>query len=71
MIGPPFGVTVLDFPGRIPLPAKIRVRVMPAIDLAKTLGPQPDIEKGYRLVKGRMQRTLTRMATERTLPVVG
>jgi len=71
VIGPPFGVTVLDFPGRIPLPAKIRVRVMPAIDLAKTLGPQPDIEKGYRLVKGRMQRTLTRMATERTLPVVG
>lgn len=71
VIGPPFGVTVLDFPGRIPLPAKIRVRVMPPIDLAKTLGPQPDIEKGYRLVKGRMQRTLTRMATERTLPVVG
>lgn len=71
VIGPPFGVTVLDFPGRIPLPAKIRVRVMPPIDLAKTLGPQPDIETGYRLVKGRMQRTLTRMATERTLPVVG
>ena len=71
VLGPPFGVTVLDFPGRIPLPAKIRVRVMPPIDLRKQLGRNPDIDEGYKLVTSRMQRTLTRLATERTMPVVG
>lgn len=70
-IGPPFGVTVLDFPGRIPLPSKITVRVMPPIDLREELGPDPDIEQAYRLVKTRMQRTLTRLSHERRIPVVG
>jgi 1-acyl-sn-glycerol-3-phosphate acyltransferase len=71
VIGPPFGVTVLDFPGRIPLPAKISIRVMPPIDLRKKLGRDGDVEEGYRLVTSRMQRTLTRLANQRTLPVVG
>jgi hypothetical protein len=62
---------VLDVPPRVPLPAKIRVRVMPPIDLRKTLGTKPDVDKGYKLVTSRMQRTLTRMATERSMPVVG
>ena len=70
-IGPPFGVTVLDIPGRIPLPSKITVRVMPPIDLRKELGPKPDIEKGYRLVTSRMQRVLTRLNNQRRVPVVG
>ena len=71
VIGPPFGLTVLDVPPRIPLPAKIRVRVMPPIDLRKQLGRNPDVDKGYTIVTSRMQRTLTRMANERTIPVVG
>jgi len=71
VVGPPFGITVLDFPGRIPLPAKITVRVMPPIDLRKKLGRDGDLEEGYRLVTSRMQRTLTRLANQRTLPVVG
>jgi 1-acyl-sn-glycerol-3-phosphate acyltransferase len=71
VLGPPFGVTVLDFPGRIPLPAKIRVRVMPPIDLREQLGRSPDVEEGYRLVTSRMQRTLTRLANQRAVPVVG
>jgi hypothetical protein len=71
VLGPPFGVTVLDVPPRVPLPAKIRVRVMPPIDLRKTLGAKPDVDKGYKLVTSRMQRTLSRMATERSMPVVG
>jgi hypothetical protein len=29
VIGAPFGVTVLDLPGRIPLPSKITIRVLP------------------------------------------
>ena len=70
-LGPPFGVTVLDLPGRIPLPSKITIRVMPPIDLRDELGNEPDIEEGYRLVRSRMQRTLTRLDTQRTIPVVG
>lgn len=71
VLGPPFGVTVLDFPGRIPLPSQITIRVMPPIDLRKELGRDPDIEAGYRLVKSRMQRTLTRLDNQRRIPVVG
>ena len=71
VLGPPFGITVLDFPGRIPLPSKITIRVMPPIDLRKQLGRKADIEDGYRLVTSRMQRTLTRLSNQRTLPVVG
>jgi 1-acyl-sn-glycerol-3-phosphate acyltransferase len=71
VVGPPFGVTVLDFPMRLPLPAKIRVRVMPPIDLRDELGRNPDVEDGYRLVTSRMQRTLTRLANERSVPIVG
>jgi 1-acyl-sn-glycerol-3-phosphate acyltransferase len=70
-VGPPFGITVLDFPGRIPLPSKITIRVMPPIDLHKELGPDPGIEEGYRLVTTRMQRTLTRLNHQRRIPVVG
>ena len=35
-VAPPFGVTVLDLPGRIPLPSKITVRVLPPIDLRES-----------------------------------
>ena len=70
-IGPPFGLTVLDLPGRIPLPAKISVRVLKPIDLRDRLGSRPDPGEGYKLVTSTMQRTLTRLSNERTLPVVG
>ena len=70
-IGPPFGLTVLDLPGRIPLPAKISVRVLKPIDLRDRLGSRPDPEEGYKLVTSTMQRTLTRLSNERALPVVG
>ena len=71
VLGPPFGVTVLDLPLRIPIPAKIDIRVMPPIDLRRELGRNPDVEEGYRLVTSRMQRTLTRLDHDRTMPVVG
>jgi 1-acyl-sn-glycerol-3-phosphate acyltransferase len=70
-IGPPFGITVLDLPGRVPLPSKLTIRVMPPIDLREELGPNPDVEAGYRLVTSRMQRTLTRLSGQRRLPVIG
>lgn len=71
VLGPPFGLTVLDFPGRIPLPSKITIRVMPPIDLRKEIGGDGDLGEGYRLVTSRMQRTLTRLQGQRRLPVVG
>jgi 1-acyl-sn-glycerol-3-phosphate acyltransferase len=71
VLGPPFGVTVLDLPIRFPLPAKIAIRVMPPIDLREELGDEPDIEEGYKLVTSRMQRTLTRLSNQRSVPIVG
>jgi 1-acyl-sn-glycerol-3-phosphate acyltransferase len=70
-LGPPFGVTVLDLPGRIPLPAKITIRTLPKIDLKKRLGADPDVEEAYELVTGKMQRALRELDAERSLPVLG
>jgi 1-acyl-sn-glycerol-3-phosphate acyltransferase len=71
VIGPPFGVTVLDLPGRIPLPSKITIRVLRPLDLRERLGPNPDPEACYRLVTSTMQRTLTRLGNKRRFPVIG
>jgi 1-acyl-sn-glycerol-3-phosphate acyltransferase len=70
-VGPPFGVTVLDLPGRIPLPAKITIQALPQIDLRKQLGAEPDVEEAYELVTGRMQKALHDLDAERSLPVIG
>ncbi|HEY2258432.1 MAG TPA: lysophospholipid acyltransferase family protein [Solirubrobacteraceae bacterium] len=71
VLGPPFGVTVLDLPLRFPLPAKISIRVLKPIDLRERLGRQPDVADGYKLVTSTMQRTLTRLGNQRSMPVVG
>jgi 1-acyl-sn-glycerol-3-phosphate acyltransferase len=71
VIGPPFGITVLDLPGRIPLPSKITIRVLPRLDLRESLGPNPDPEEGYRLVTSTMQRVLTGLGNKRRFPVIG
>ena len=47
-IAPPFGVTVLDLPGRIPLPAKITVRALPKIDLKEATRRQAGHRRGLR-----------------------
>jgi 1-acyl-sn-glycerol-3-phosphate acyltransferase len=70
-VAPPFGVTLLDLPLRIPLPAKIKVQVLPAIDLRAELGAEADPEDAYELVTGRMQDALSELAAERALPIVG
>ena len=70
-IGPPFGITVLDLPGRIPLPSKITIRVLPPIDLRDRLGPDPDPEKGYRVVTSTMQQCLTALGRQRRFPIIG
>ncbi len=71
VLGPPAMFTVLDLPIRFPLPAKITIEVLEPIHLRDRLGPSPDVDEGYRIVTGMMQDTLTRLAEERTLPVLG
>jgi 1-acyl-sn-glycerol-3-phosphate acyltransferase len=70
-LGPPWGITILDLPGRLPLPAKIKVQVLPEIKLSERLGANPDAEDAYRLVTATMQSTLNKLADERDLPVIG
>jgi 1-acyl-sn-glycerol-3-phosphate acyltransferase len=71
VLGPPFGATIFDLPLRFPLPSKITVSVGKPIDLRDRLGAQADPEAAYDLVTSTMQRTLTRLGNERTVPVVG
>ena len=70
-LAPPFGLTVLDLPLRVPLPAKIKIRVLPTIDLRQELGAKADPRDAYELVTERMQAVLSELADERTLPLVG
>jgi 1-acyl-sn-glycerol-3-phosphate acyltransferase len=70
-IGPPFGITVLDLPGRIPLPSKITIRVLDPIDLRDQLGSDADPDEGYRLVTSTMQRSLTALGHNRRFPIIG
>ncbi len=46
--GPPFGATVLDLPGRLPLPAKITVEVRPPIGPCRALRTPARARTGLR-----------------------
>jgi 1-acyl-sn-glycerol-3-phosphate acyltransferase len=70
-IAPPFGVTLLDLPIRVPLPAKITVEVLPPIDLRRRFGADPEPRRIYDAVTGEMQDALSDLADERTLPIAG
>jgi 1-acyl-sn-glycerol-3-phosphate acyltransferase len=71
VLGPPLGGTILDLPIRFPLPAKVTISVGQPIDLRAKLGRDADPVEAYKLVTSNMQRTLTRLGNERTIPVVG
>jgi 1-acyl-sn-glycerol-3-phosphate acyltransferase len=70
-LAPPFGVSLLDLPTRIPLPAKITVEVLPPIDLSERFGADPEYQDVYDEVTGEMQDALTELQSERTFPIVG
>jgi 1-acyl-sn-glycerol-3-phosphate acyltransferase len=70
-IGPPFGINLLDLPGRLALPAKITIQVMPPVDLRERFGADPDPERVYDELTGEMQDALDDLSDERTLPLVG
>ena len=70
-IAAPWGLNVGDMLGHIPLPAKITVEVLPAIDLREQFGSQPDVDEVYEHVLETMQETLDALAAERRLPILG
>jgi 1-acyl-sn-glycerol-3-phosphate acyltransferase len=70
-IAPPWGLNVGDMMGHLPLPAKIRVRVLDPVHLREEFGQEPDLDAVYDHVLSRMQASLDHMARERILPVLG
>ncbi|HEY3727468.1 MAG TPA: lysophospholipid acyltransferase family protein [Solirubrobacteraceae bacterium] len=67
----PWVLNVGDMLGHIPLPAKITVETLPAIDLRAEFGPDPDVDEIYDHLIRLMQDTLDALAAERRLPVIG
>ena len=67
----PFGVNILDFPMRFPIPAKVTIEVLPEVDLEDRFGPKPDPDRVYEELTGEMQDTLSELSEERTAPVLG
>jgi hypothetical protein len=53
------------------LPAKITIEVLPAIDLEREFGPDPDVDEIYRHVTAQMQEALDALGAERRFPVIG
>jgi 1-acyl-sn-glycerol-3-phosphate acyltransferase len=70
-IAPPWGLNIGDMTGRLPLPAKITIQVLPPINLRKEFGRNPDLNKVYRSITRTMQSTLDELAAERRLPLLG
>jgi 1-acyl-sn-glycerol-3-phosphate acyltransferase len=67
----PWGLNIGDMLGHIPLPAKITIETLPAIDLRAEFGPDPDVEEIYDHIIRLMQDTLDALAAERRLPILG
>jgi 1-acyl-sn-glycerol-3-phosphate acyltransferase len=67
----PWGINVGDMLGHLPLPAKITIETLPAIDLRAEFGPEPDLDEVYDHLMRLMQETLDALAAERRLPIVG
>ena len=67
----PWGLNIGDMLGHIPLPAKITIETLPAINLREEFGADPDIDEVYDHLIRLMQETLDALAAERRLPLVG
>lgn len=69
----PLGLTIGGFPS-IPLPAKVKVRVLPPIELGEDPAAASDdavVERCFDLVRTRMQSALDELAAERRWPILG
>ena len=67
----PWGLNVGDMLGHLPLPAKITIETLPAINLRAEFGEDPDINEIYDHVVRVMQDALDGLAAERRFPVLG
>ena len=70
-LGIPWGLNIGDMLGHLPLPAKITVEALPAIDLNREFGADPDLDEVYDHLVRLMQETLDALAAERRFPVIG
>ena len=66
----PWGLTLVDLP-HIPIPAKIRMQVLPPIDLWELFGDDPDWDQAYDYVTSVMQVALSGLAAKTVIPVLG
>ena len=55
----------------IPFPAKIRIQVLPPIDVHDLFGDEPDWDQAYDYVVSVMQVALSKLAAKQTMPVLG
>jgi hypothetical protein len=60
-----------DFLGHVPLPSKLTMEVLPAVDLEAEFGEDPDADDVYEHLVARMQETLDTLVAERRYPVLG
>jgi len=67
----PWGLNFGDMLGHIPLPAKITIETLPAIDLREEFGPDPDVDEIYHHITRLMQDNLEALAAERRFPLIG
>jgi 1-acyl-sn-glycerol-3-phosphate acyltransferase len=67
----PWGLNIGDMLGHLPLPAKITIETLPAIDLRAEFGPSPDVEEVYDHVIRLMQDAMDALAAERRMPILG
>jgi len=68
--GFPFGLTS-PVPPNLPLPAKIVTQVLPAVDIAKEFGEDPDVDEVDEHIRSVMQQGLDKLADERRFPILG
>lgn len=66
----PWGILPGGLPG-VPFPAKIRMQVLPPIDLQEKYGDDPDWDLAYDYVTSTMQVALSALAAKSVLPVLG
>lgn len=67
----PWGVNVGDLLGHLPLPSKITIETLPAIDVREEFGEDPDLDEVLHHIIALMQDTLDALAAERRVPVLG
>lgn len=67
----PWGLSVGDLLGHLPLPSKIIVEVLPPIDIVRRMADGAGVSELAEHVQTRMQDTLDALQEERSLPVIG